>query len=214
MKWEILQATRSKLSLLWIDIKYGILDWILKKTWRVRLKHSKRVKLSSMAYHSDTMTWDDVNVADQWGHWLPLGYGICSFKLWEFDNKINKDIGEPEEPWQDVVESEDWITYYYRDDYLDSKHYFHSARKHLLKKLGKDFYDKEIELKLFVQSQKSLDDDTKQYLEWIANGSKPFKVELTDHAKEDVKRLFGEDEANDFLKRVDERNKDIDDKKE
>jgi hypothetical protein len=209
-KWYDLKL---KLALAWIDVRYSVEEWVLLRTWKWRFKRTKFIKLSSMAYHSDKMGWDDVDVSDQWGHWLPLGFGICSQSNFDFDNKVNRDIGQPEELWQDVSGGDDWKTYWYHDEYLDSRHYFHAARKHLKDKLGADFYEKEIELRLFVQSQKSMDDETKQYLEWVANGSKPLKVEFTDKAKEDMKKLFGEEEAKDLFDKTDERNKEIDEDK-
>lgn len=202
------------IRLIWIDIRYGVEEWVLLKTWRFRLKHSKRLQLSSMAYHGAQMGWDDVDVADQWGRWLPLGFGICSQKNWEFDNEVNKRIGEPEEPWQEVSGGDNWKTYWFHEDYLDSRHYFNAARRHLKDKLSDAFYDKELELRIFVQSQKSLDEETKQYLEWVGNGSKPLKVEFTDNAKDDMKKILGDDGADQLFKDIDERNKDIDDKKE
>lgn len=200
-----------KASLLWIDVKYGFLNWFFLKTWKFRLKHSKFVILSSMAYHTPTGTWDDVDVADQWGNWLPLGFGICSRLNWEFDNEINVKIGEPEEPWQDVSGDEDWKTYWFRDDYLDSKHYIAAARRHLKEKIGDAIYGKDFELRLKMMSQKWIDDETKQWAEWVANGSKPYKVEFAEGAKDNLKEIIGEDGANELFKDIEERNKQIDD---
>jgi hypothetical protein len=199
-------------ALLWIDIRFGVEEWVLLKTAAWRFKHSKRLKLSSMAYHSDKMGWDDVDVSDQWGYWLPCGFGLVAKSNWDFDQQINRDIGEPEQEWKDFVDG-DWPTYYYKDEFLNAQYYIHAARKHFRYKFGDQAYDKEIELTLFVQSQKSLDDDMKQYLDWIASGSPKFKVEFSDQAKEDMRRILGEEEANRLFKENDESNQGSDDQK-
>lgn len=204
------KAKGFSLALLWIDIRYGVEEWFCLKTWKWRLKHTKRICLYSMAYYRPVGSgWDDVEVEDQWGLWLPIGFGLVSKANWDFDQKINRDIGQPEDEWKDFVDG-GWPTYYYKDEFLTADHYFDAARKHLKHKTGDQAYDKDIELKLRVQSQKSLDDETKQWIDWVADGSKPMKVEFTDKAKEDMKELLGEDDAKKLFDDVEKRNKEID----
>lgn len=200
---------RHTLALVWIEVRYGVEQWVLTKTWKFRAKHTKRFRLFSMAYNQPQSSWDDVEVADQWGLWLPCGFGIVSKANFDFDQMINRDIGQPEDEWKDFVDG-DWPTYYYKDEFLNHNHYFDAARKNLKAKLGASMYDKEIEVRLFVQSQKSLDDDLIQQAEWVAGGSKPFKISFADGAKEDFKELFGEEAANEIIEDAEKRNKEID----
>lgn len=211
-KWKYLRSSNGlHWKLWWIDIRYGIEEWLLLKTWKFRLKHTKVLKLSSMAYNTATTTWDDVDVADQWGLWLPLGFGICSRLNWEFDNDVNRNIGQPEEPWRDVDGNDDWKTYYVKDEFLVSNHYIDSARRHLKDKLGDDIYEKDFELTLKLMSQKWIDDDQKM---WEEMRGKPLKVAFTDQAKEDIKEMVGEEGAAEIFKDIEDRNKDIDNKTE
>lgn len=201
------------LALKWIDVRYGAETWFCLKTWKWRFKHTKRLHLYSMAYNHPQMGWDDVEVKDQWGLWLPIGFGIISQANWDFDQKINADIGAPSDTWTDFVDG-DWPTYYYRDEFLTNNHYFDAARKNIKRRMGDDGYKKEFELRLLIQSQESLDEETKRWVDWVADGSKPLKVEFSKGAEESLKDLFGEDEAKQIIEDVEKRNKDIDDKKE
>jgi len=201
---------RHTLALIWIDVRYDIEEFILKKTWKFRVKHSKKLRLSSLAYYNEgQMAWDDVEVADQWGLWLPIGFGLVSKANWDFDQQINRDIGEPEQEWQDFIDG-DWPTYYYKEDYLNSNHYFDAARKHFQRKLGDLAYNKDIELRLIVVSKESQDEETKRWMNWVADGSKPMKVQFTDKAKDDFREILGEDSAEQLFKETEDINNRID----
>jgi hypothetical protein len=144
---------------------------------------------------------------------LPIGFGIVSKANWDFDQQINRDIGEPEQPWEDFIDG-DWPTYYYKDEFLNSNHYFDAARKHFKKKLGDDAYDKEISLHLKVVPQKCIDDETKRWMDWVADGSPKMKIEFAEGAKDSFKDIFGEAAAEDIFRETDERNKQIDNTKQ
>ncbi len=201
-------------DLWWIDFGGAISQWFLLKTANWRIKRSKKLILSGSAYFDWTgdydQSWEDVDVYDERGRWLPLGFGICSYISWKADNDMNKQIGEPEEPWKDVIDSGNWTTYYTKDVYLEAKHYFIFARKHLKKMLGKELYNKELELKLKVVNQKFLDETLIKQAEWIKEGKPEFKVEFTDRAKKDFKKLLGEEEAQTLFDEQSEKNKKID----
>lgn len=202
-------SLRHTLALIWIDVRYSVEEWVLLRTWKFRAKHSKRLQLSSLAYYNEgKMSWDDVEVADQWGLWLPIGFGLVSKANWDFDQHINRDIGQPEDEWKDFVDG-DWPTYYYKDDFLNSNHYFDAARKHFKRKLSDVAYNKDITLRLCVVSQESIDEETKRWMDWVADGSKPFKIQFTDKAKDDLSGILGEDEAKDLFNEIDEKNKRI-----
>jgi hypothetical protein len=233
-KLEKIMAKYNRLwfQLLWIEIKYFFIEHFLRLTWRLRLKYTKHLILDSHAYHDHTgeytISWDDVDVKDQWGMYLPFAFGIVSKANYDFDQKINRDIGEPEDPWKEVVHHPcekhmkdkqecpldcGWTTYYFEDEYLNSKHYFTGARKHLNKVLGDKIKDKDFHLHLTAVSQQFLLDEAVRVAEWVKDGKKPFKIEFSDQAKEDFKKLLGEEDATEFFKEQEERNKDIDDGK-
>lgn len=221
---KLLEAIRAEdrhlqLALWWIEVKYAFLDWFYKKTAKLRMKYTKTLILKSLAYYDYNyqMTWDDVDVYDQWGMCFSLGFGIVSKKNWEFDNQINRDIGQPEEPWRDVVRCEctdhkncGWTSYYFKEDFLNSNHYFQAARKHLVTELGDLAKNKELELQLRIVSQQHINTDLLQQAEWVKGGKKPLKVELTDQAKEDFKKLLGDEDAQSLFDEIQEKNKEID----
>lgn len=203
-------SLKHTLALLWIDIRFSVEEWVLLKTWKFRAKHSKYLGIYSLAYYQESkLAWDDVEVTDQWGLWLPIGFGLVSKANWDFDQQINRDIGQPEEEWKDFVDG-DWPTYFYKDEYLNSDHYFNAARKNFKHKLGDLAYGKEIELRLKVLSQESMDEETKRWMDWVADGSKPFKIHFTETAKDDLSNIMGESEAKDLFKKLEEENKRID----
>ena len=86
---HLLRMSKLWLREKYIDIKYGIEEWILKKTTPYRLKKSKKIILTSIAYRNAEMTWDDVDVQDEKGRWLTSSsFGVCSKKSWEFDQDM------------------------------------------------------------------------------------------------------------------------------
>ncbi|MEE9214689.1 MAG: hypothetical protein V3U54_07820 [Thermodesulfobacteriota bacterium] len=202
-------------KLWWIDIRFGIEEWILKKTATWRIKKSKFLILEGEHYLNDhrgdyKSNWEDVTVLDQWGFWVPYGFGICSKDAWEEENKFNRELGHPEEPWQDVAGDESWLTYYTKDQYLEAKHYFELGRKHLKKKLGKELYKKDLHLKLKAVCQEFLDEEMMREAEWIKAGKPPFKINFTDRAKDDFKGILGEEGAKELFDEHEKRNKEID----
>jgi len=212
---RLLKFNKMKLIELWIDVKYGVIEWVLLKTKNLRLKYSKKLILTSHAYYDyeGHMTWDDVEVNDQWNFWLPLSFGIISKANWEFDNQVNRDCGLPEDPWQDVVKHENWWTYCFEDEFLNSNHYFWAARKHLKEKLGDDFNNKELELRLEIINQDYINADAIRQAEWIKEGKPKYKIEFGDKAKENLEGILGEDEANKLFDEQKERNRAIDEEK-
>lgn len=200
------------------DIKYAVEEWVLKKTSSLRIKYSKKLIIGSHAYFDFTGTyeqcWDDVNVHDQWGFWLPLGFGICSRLVWESDNDFNKEYGYDEEPWLDVHKSKNYWTYYTKDTYLEAKHYFKFARKHLTYMLGDVFQKKELELRLHATDLDFIKEETIRQAEWIKSGKPKLKVEFCDQARENLKDILGEDEAKKLFEENDKRNKEIDEENE
>lgn len=216
---RLLKYDKMWLVCKWIDIKYGIYHWFLDKTTRWRFKHSKKLILNSDAYyaHNYEIGWDDVQINDQWGFWMPLCFTICSKKNWEFDNEMNKKCDIPEEPWRDEHECDckkkcGYTTYYFKEDYLNSNHYFMAARKEL-KKLGEKAVGKELELRLFTQSQKDINKEMIQHAEWIKAGKPKFKVEFADQAKEGFEKMLGKEEAQKLFDEQAKKNKEIDRKK-
>lgn len=207
----------------WIDIKYGFLEWFCKKTAKLRMKYTKFLLLKSNAYFNNDfqMTWDDVEVYDQWGLWFPLGFGIVSKKNFDWDNEFNEKYGYPLEKWKDEVHCtcEDhkncgWTTYYFKDEFLDAKHYLIAGRKHINREVGDLAVDKDLKVELIVLSQKQLNDDLIQQAEWIKGGKKPFKIEFSDRAKEDFKKILGEEDAQELFDEHEKRNKEIDEGKD
>jgi hypothetical protein len=190
---------QRKIGWLWFDVRWLVKEQVLKHTVTLRLYLSKNLIISSEHLFEKAFMWDDVQVQDAWGFWLPLGFGLCSRLMWEEDNKMNRELGYPEEPWQDVKVNKDWETYWYKDDYLNQGHYFDAARKYLAKKIGNKVYDKLLEFRLTAVSQKDLDVEQKRYLDWVQGGMQPYKISLTDQAKEDFENLFGKDEAKELI---------------
>lgn len=197
-----------KVGWVWFDIRWFVKVRLLKHTAALRLRLSKRLIISSEHLFDKIFTWDDVEVLDAWGFWLPLGFGLCSRLTWEEDNKLNRELGYPEEPWQDSKGDESWRTYFYKDDYLNQAHYFDAARKHLAKKLGSKMYDKLLEFRLTAVSQKDLDEEQKRYLEWVQGGMQPYKIAFADQAKDDLKDLLGEEDAQGLIDKFEKKEED------
>lgn len=178
-----------------------IQHWILLHTATLRMRLSDRVIVHSNHLHTSQSAWDDLYVHDRWNLWLPLNFTINSRKAWEYDNEVNREIGELENEWKDVIfcdcnenkEGCGYPSYYFKDDYLTLDNYADAIRKHLRHKGGARGDGKDIELRLSVYNQKSLDDDNKRYIDWVAGGSKPFQVVTTPEFDKQMKEIAEKD---------------------
>lgn len=183
------------------DIEMAVGHWILLRTATLRMRLSDRVIVHSNHLHTSQSAWDDLYVHDRWNLWLPLNFTINSRKAWEYDNEVNREVGEPENEWKDVSfcdcnenkESCGYPSYYFKDDYLTLDNYADAIRKHLRHKGGARGDGKGIELRVSVYNQKSLDDDNKRYIDWVAKGSPPFKIEMTPLVEDKLKEIAAED---------------------
>jgi len=203
-------------ALWWVYIRYGIEEWILKKTAKLRIKWSKKLIIEGEHYleADGKQCWEDVSVYDQWGLWVPYGFGIQSYACWEADDKFNKEHEFPEEPWEEVQGGEDWKTYNTKEQYLETRHFFQFARKHLKQELGDLIYDKTLELHLRAVDQKFIDEQMIKQAEWIKAGKPPYKIEFAGSSKEDFKKILGEEGAQELFDEHEKRNKEIDAEKQ
>jgi hypothetical protein len=210
LKGKLLKAICSNgwhLGLWWIDIKYAILEWVLLKTYRLRFKLSKRIVLTSHAYWDGRpVTCEDVEIEDQWGFWLPLGFMLQAQSAFDEENRWNDEHGYGLEPWADYVEG-GWPIHRVRADELLPKHFFEEGKKHMKLRMGDLYYDKDFEYRVTSVSDKWLDDEKKRWAEWEAAGRPPFKIAFAEGAKEDFKEILGEDDAQKFFEKIDLDNK-------
>lgn len=195
-------------TLLWIDVRYGIEEWVLLKTARLRAKYSKTIIIHPDGYlEADRPEMgDDYTIMDQWGFWLPLGFMISTKKSFEEDQKWNREHGYPEEPYVEYQEA-DWPCYYLDKDVVTEYDVVECLRKHMKLRLGDKYYDKDYQYRSSHLSQKWIDEEKKRIAEWEAGGRKPYKVVFSDGAKEDFEEILGEDEAKKLFDKVDLDNK-------
>jgi len=188
---------------LWFEIKWDVIETTLKKTANWRIKHSKKLILKSEHLYTKPSMWDDVEVCDQWGFWVPFGFGICSYGMWEEDDKFNAENNWERTPFQEMIEGDGWDTYYSKEKFLSMDFYFEAARKHLAKRMGTVAYTKELELQQVAASKEWLDKEQQQYLEWVQGGMKPYDIHFTEHCKEDLKGILGEEDATKLIENYD-----------
>lgn len=195
-------------SLLWIDIRYGIEEWVLLKTARLRVKYTKKImiKPDGCMEEGRVDSGDDYTVMDQWGLWLPLGFMISLKKHHDEENVWNKENGYPEEPYEEYREA-DWPCYTLDKDVITEYDVVACLRRHMKLRLGDKYYTKTYEYHSVHLSQEWIDEEKKRMDEWIAGGRKPYKVVFADGAKEDMKDILGDDEAQKLFDKVDLDNK-------
>lgn len=195
-------------SILWIDVRYGIEEWILLKTARLRAKYTKRIIIHPDGYLEETRPecGDDYTVMDQWGFWLPLGFMISRKKDFDQENVWNKEHGYPEEPYLEYQEA-DWPVYRLDKEVITEYDVVSCLRKHMKLRLGEKYYEKDYQYRSSHLSQKWIDEEAARIAEWKAGGCKPYKVVFADGAKEDMKEILGDDKAQQLFDKIDLDNK-------
>lgn len=186
---------------------------LLNATKKMRFALTKTVKITSPHVHQPKMFWEDLYLYDQWGMDLCSSLTLSSKGFLDFNNKIADECQQPPQPFQDVIVSDDgYREYLYREEHLSYLHFIAAARTHLEHSFGRSAREKCLTLELSFSSVADEEHQKIQEAEWIANGSKPFKMFMTERAEEDFTDLFGADAAEQLKKDVDEHNKNIDDK--
>lgn len=211
VKGSIYKALRSNgwsLTLWWIDIKYAILERVLLATAKLRFKYSKKIILTSHTYWDGRpLSCEDVEIEDQWGFWLPLGFMLQTKKAWDEEVQWEKDHGFYDGREYSEYQEGGWPIRRVDAPELLPKHFFEEGKKHMKLRMGDLYYDKDFEYRVVSVSDKWADEEKKRWAEWEAAGRPPFKISFADGAKEDFKEILGEDEAQKLFDKIDLDNK-------
>lgn len=102
-------------------------------------------------------------------------------------------------------EGDTYYTSIYDIKTLGPMEYMDTARKWMN---VKGYYDQEFLIEFVLQSQKDIDDEKREYDEWVEKGKPKFKIIMTDEFKQSLKELgTPPDDIYDLQDKIDEQNK-------
>ena len=195
------------------------MNW-LKKLLQLGLKRKKepkRLKFFSYAYYNPVHTWDDLEVKLPNGKekWAAIMMTLedsqrdsCEHSEHDFDFRK---CDNPIKIVPGFVKKQDSDgDYYYSSIYnvkaLSSNEYIDTMRQWANAEGYNNF---ELELKFILQSQNELDEQNKEFEDWVKKGCKPFKIEFAPGFWESMKKMGATDqEIEEIKKKYKEKNKD------